>query len=63
MAGADTRGWVFNAGASTGVASISRAGHMVLNGSLTVGGNATNTSGVRQVYNSTTQSLDFVFVA
>ena len=63
MAGADTRGWVFNAGASTGVASISRAGHMVLNGSLTVGGNSTNTSGVRQVYNATTQSLDFVFVA
>ena len=60
MAGADNRGWVFNSGASTGVASISRAGHMVLNGSLTVGGNASNNSGMRLVWNSSTSSLDFV---
>ena len=65
MDGADTRGWVFkNAASGKGnVASISSAGNMVLNGSLTVGGNTANTSGVRQVYNATTQSLDFVFVA
>lgn len=63
MAGADTRGWVFNAGASTGVASISRAGHMVLNGSLTVGGNAANTSGCRMVFNSTLNCLDFQFAS
>ena len=63
MAGADTRGWVFNAGASTGVASISRSGNMVLNGSLTVGGNAANTSGCRMVYNSTLNCLDFQFAS
>lgn len=58
------RGWVFrNQSTTTNVASINTQGHMVLNGSLTLGGNATNTSGVRQVYNATTQSLDFIFVA
>ena len=63
MAGATNRGWVFcNAGAGNR-ASISTEGNMVLNGSLTLGGNTTNTSGVRQVYNETTKSLDFVFVA
>lgn len=65
MDGADTRGWVFkNAASGKGnVASISSAGHAVLNGSLTLGGNTTNTSGVRQVYDSSTKSLSFVFVA
>ena len=58
------RGWVFrNKSTTTNVASINTQGNMVLNGSLTLGGNTTNTSGVRQVYNSTTNSLDFVFVA
>ena len=61
MNNAPTRGWVFNSQAN--VASISGDGNAVFNGSLTVGGNTTNTSGVRQVYNSTTKSLDFVFVA
>lgn len=63
MAGATNRGWVFVNAGSGNRASISTEGNMVLNGSLTLGGNATNTSGVRQVYNSTTKSLDFVFVA
>ena len=63
MNGADTRGWVFrNAASGKGnVASISSAGNMVLNGSLTIGGNATNTSGCRLVY-SELGSLDFIFV-
>lgn len=63
MAGATNRGWVFVNAGSGNRASISTEGNMVLNGSLTLGGNTTNTSGVRQVYNSTTKSLDFVFVA
>ena len=63
MAGATNRGWVFcNAGSGNRM-SISNEGHIVTNGSLTLGGNTTNTSGVRQVYNETTKSLDFVFVA
>ena len=61
MAGADNRGWVFNSAASVGVASISKLGNMVLNGSMTVGGNAGNTSGCRMEFNSTTHSLDFIF--
>lgn len=60
MNNADTRGWIFHK--QSNVASISGAGNAVFNGSVTVGGNATNTSGCRMVYNSTTQSLDFVFV-
>lgn len=63
MTGADNRGWVFNSGASTGVASINKTGNMVLNGSLTVGGNATNTSGMRLEWNASTKSLDFIAVA
>lgn len=59
MNNAATRGWVFNSQAN--VASISGAGNAVFNGSVTVGGNTTNTSGCRMEYNSTTQSLDFVF--
>ena len=60
MNNAATRGWVFNSQAN--VASISGAGNAVFNGSVTVGGNTTNTSGCRMEYNSSTQSLDFVFV-
>ena len=63
MAGATNRGWVFVNAGSGNRASISTEGNMVLNGSLTLGGNTTNTSGVRAQYNSTTKSLDFVFVA
>ena len=60
MTGDTNRGWVFHH-VSNNVASISGLGHMVLNGSLTVGGNQTNTSGCRMEYNTTTQSLDFIF--
>lgn len=60
--GGNTRGWVYRQNKTGGnVASISGLGHMVLNGSLTVGGNQTNTSGCRMEYNTTTQSLDFIF--
>ena len=43
------------------MASINGEGKAVFNGSVTVGGNATNNSGVRMEYNSTTKSLDFIF--
>lgn len=56
-----TRGWVFYSQAN--VASVSGAGNAVFNGSVTVGGNTTNTSGCRMTYNSTTESLDFVFAS
>ena len=62
MEGATNRGWVYRYNNNSVVASISAGGNAVFNGSVTVGGNSTNTSGCRQVYNSTTQSLDFVFV-
>lgn len=62
FAGASNRGYIFrHAGAN--VASISGGGNMVLNGSITLGGNSGNTSGCRQVYNSTTETLDFIFVS
>ena len=55
------RGWVFkNSGGTGNVASISNNGNAVFNGSVTVGGNTANTSGMRLVWNSTTKSLDFV---
>lgn len=56
------RGWVFNNSGVGNVASISNAGYAVFNGSVTIGGNATNTSGARMEFNSTTQAIDFVFV-
>ena len=57
-----TRGWVFKDSINNkGVASISGAGNAVFNGSVTIGGNATNTSGCRQEYNETLQCLEFVF--
>lgn len=59
--GATTRGWIFRRNTDGNVASISGAGNAVFNGSVTVGGNSTNTSGCRMEYNSTTQTLDFVF--
>ncbi len=58
--GAVNRGYIFrHAGAN--VASVSGEGHAVFNGSVTVGGNDTNTSGVRMTYVSATESLDFIF--
>lgn len=57
-----TRGWVYRLNKTGGnVASISGAGNLVLNGSVTIGGNTTNTSGARMEYNATTQAIDFVF--
>ena len=62
----DDRGWIFRGGLKdTGVlpvASISALGQAVFNGSVTVGGNAANTSGVRLEYSEAYNSLDFVFV-
>jgi hypothetical protein len=63
MSNTSGRGWVYRVHNNGNVASIDTGGNAVFNGSVTVGGNAINTSGVRQVYNSTTKSLDFVFVA
>lgn len=60
FSGDTNRGWIFRA-ASTNVASVSGLGHAVFNGSVTVGGNTTNTTGCSMQFNSTTQSLDFVF--
>lgn len=57
-----TRGWVFkNNKVSTCVASINAEGKAVFNGSVTVGGNATNTSGCRQEFDSTLNCLNFIF--
>lgn len=56
------RGWIFRDNTNGSIASIDGRGHAVFNGSVTVGGNTTNTSGCRMEYNSSTQSLDFVFV-
>jgi len=43
------------------VASISGVGHAVFNGSVTVGGNYENTSGMRMEYDATLQCTNFVF--
>ena len=57
-----TRGWIFrNNSLNGGVASISGAGHAVFNGSLTIGGNTTNTSGMRMEFDSTLKCTNFVF--
>ena len=59
---APPRGWIFkNAQSGSGVASINCEGNMVLNGSVTVGGNSANTSGCRMVYDDTAKWLNFVF--
>lgn len=57
-----TRGWIFKDHVNTkGVASISGAGHAVFNGSVTVGGNTANTSGMRMEYDATLQCTNFIF--
>lgn len=61
MTNGTDRGWIYRFGNYSNVASISNTGNAVFNGSVTVGGNTTNTSGCRMVYNSTTSSMDFVF--
>ena len=60
MSGADNRGWILR-NSSANVASVSNLGNAVFNGSVTVGGNATNDSGCRLVMNESTSSLDFIF--
>ena len=58
--GATNRGYIFrHAGAN--VASISGLGHAVFNGSVTVGGNAANTSGGRMEYDATVEAIGFTF--
>ena len=59
--GTASRGWIFNNKNVGNVASINTDGNAVFNGSVTIGGNATNTSGARMEYNSSTQAIDFVF--
>lgn len=55
MTGADNRGWILkNASTAVGVASVSNVGHAVFNGSVTVGGNAANTSGCKMIYSEST---------
>lgn len=57
-----THGWIFKDSVNDkGVASISGAGNAVFNGSITVGGNETNTLGCRQEFNEDLQCLEFIF--
>ena len=62
MSNTDNRGWVFRRNSSGNVASIDTAGRAVFNGSVTVGGNAANTSGARMVYDSTSKAINFEFL-
>ena len=56
------RGWILrNTLSDTGVASVNTEGHAVFNGSITVGGNAANTSGMRMEYDTTLQCTNFIF--
>lgn len=60
----DNRGWVFRRNKTTGnVASIDTKGQAVFNGSVTVGGNAANTSGCRMVYDSTNECMNLEFAS
>lgn len=62
--GVYTRGWIFKDSVhDKGVASISGAGNAVFNGSVTVGGNASNTSGWRLEKDENLDCLNFIFVA
>lgn len=57
MDGASTRGWIFrNKATTTNVASINSAGDAAFTGTITVGDHA------KLQYNSTDQSLDFIFI-
>lgn len=57
-----TRGWIYrNYTTNENVTSISADGNVVTNGSITIGGNEGNTSGVELVVNPATNSLDFVW--
>ena len=58
----DNRGWIFRRNKTGGnVASIDTKGQAVFNGSVTIGGNAANTSGARLEFNSNTNAIDFIF--
>lgn len=58
----DNRGWIFRRNKTGGnVASIDTKGQAVFNGSVTIGGNAANTSGARLEFNSNTNTIDFIF--
>lgn len=63
MDGITNRGWVFKTNGKSNVASINNDGNAVFNGSVTVGGNAANTSGMRFEYDSTNECTKCVFVA
>lgn len=60
MSGAVNRGFVWKLD-SNSVASISGDGNAVFNGSLTVGGNAGNTSGCRMEFDSTLKCVNWIF--
>ena len=62
MNATDNRGWIFHKQNVGPVASINNNGHAVFNGSVTVGGNAANTSGARIVYDSTSKTINFEFL-
>lgn len=55
------RGWIFKHYNSGNVASINTVGNAVFNGSVTVGGNATNTSGATLSFNSSNNCIDVLF--
>ena len=59
--GATNRGYIFRH-AGSNIASIGGTGNAVFNGSVTVGGNTTNTSGARIEFNSTDKCIEFNFV-
>lgn len=61
MSNSANRGWVFRRNGVGGVASIDTDGKAVFNGSVTIGGNTTNTSGARLEYSSTEQAINFIF--
>lgn len=60
MSGATNRGFVWKLD-SNSVASISGSGSAVFNGSVTVGGNAGNTSGCRMEFDSTLKCVNWIF--
>jgi len=62
MSNNNGRGWVFKRSSVGGVASISTDGDAVFNGSVTIGGNTTNTSGARLVYSASEQAINFEFL-
>ena len=61
MSGGTTRGWIFKNQSVGNIASISGDGNAVFNGSVTVGGNATNTGGMRMQYDANLKCTNFIF--